>query len=383
MSFGRDAKGRATISSLCRMFVEEYATSPADERVPAVLNAIGACAGFASQIAVWRELILPKGRDPGDFLVYCGTGRSNEIFLLGEAINQFLFSTGPDRLSFLSVAAGGLPATQLPNIAELAGRVVRTFGSDGFGTPRLPANVKLSELPRDALARTWGNATEILKDCRAGDWPALLGAAAQALRGGSHQLKALPIPTSAAVTILLEAAVPMSKLNPASVAASGIDAPTYSNWGQRALRPGNDDAIEARAAMPRVPEKRDAVLTERKIAFVNMAGAISAAIAADDYATIGEIFGPNARAADGPVPCDVLFLYCNFEPSGKIAGCDRSLSDLIRDCGATVVVIAWAEPADYFVNAGFRAALQQVGNPPVNLTVTMNRNGEYFGRFFV
>jgi len=50
-----------------------------------MLNALGACAGFAAQVAVWRELVLPTKRNPGDFLVY--VSKSHDLFFFGEAIN--------------------------------------------------------------------------------------------------------------------------------------------------------------------------------------------------------------------------------------------------------------------------------------------------------
>src|ERR1700721_424493 len=131
---------RAPVVGLVKMFSAEYAPGGGP---PAILNAIGACAGFASQIAVWRELILPDNRNPGDFLCFVAT-KSQEIFYLGEAINQFLFATNRQRVSFLSFAASELSSpSQLPDIGDLLGHVVKTIGSDSFGHPRPPPSTDL------------------------------------------------------------------------------------------------------------------------------------------------------------------------------------------------------------------------------------------------
>jgi hypothetical protein len=134
-----------------------------------MLNAVGACAGFAAQVAVWRELVLPRNKNPGEFLVYANT-KSKETFFLGEAINQFLFATPPDRLSFLSVAGAALSSpSELLDIAELARHVGRSLGTEGFGRPRIPPSVDVPELPRNALTRTWGKVARILQTHRPAD----------------------------------------------------------------------------------------------------------------------------------------------------------------------------------------------------------------------
>src|SRR5262249_38326680 len=150
----------------------------------------------------------------------------------GDAINLFLFATMPDRLSFLSLA--GMAATQpsdLPDIPELARHVASTFGADDFGRPRVPASAGLTELPRVALATTWKHVSQILQSRRAAEWPVFLGTAAYRIaRSGGDQLA-----PAMAQKILLEAAVPMSKLDPTTVQQSGIPRPSFTEWSGRAL----------------------------------------------------------------------------------------------------------------------------------------------------
>jgi hypothetical protein len=387
MSIDAEVLNSKPVDLLHDMYRAEYTSRslpPTRDPVPSMLNALGACAGFAAQAAVWRELVLPAKRNPGDFLVYTTT-KSHEIFFFGEAINQFLFATTPGHLSFLSLAAGSLSnASELPDIHELVAHVVQSLGTERFGQPRLPPSVDLPELPRVALTRTWGKAARILEGHRPGEWPVLLGATAHHVVNSNRKSLA----PSIAVRILLEAAAPMSKLDPTTLEQSGIPAPSLTDWSMRAFRPENNQAIVAdvRAAMPAMPVRiaaRPPMISQPKIAFLNLAGARCASIAADDRAVIGACFGEDIEVTTGPVPaCDVLFLYCDFEPSGSIVGQPRSVREVIGDSAAVIVVIASQVPAEVMDSREFQFALADSKSPPINLVITNNRNAEHFGRFF-
>jgi len=322
MSIDSEVLNSKPVHLLCDMYAAEYKSqSLAHMRDPApsILNALGACAGFAAQVAVWHELVLPAKRNPGDFLVYLTT-KSHETFFFGEAINQFLFSATRDRVSFLSLAAATLSnASELLDIRELTGHVARSVGQESFGRPRVPPSVDLPELPRIALTRTWGKATRILQGHRHAEWPALLGAAAYNIVNSNRRFLAPPV----AFKILLEAAVPMSKLDPATVEQSGVPTPSLANWSWRALRPENNQEIvtEVHAAMPAHPSKLSApplVIGQPKIAFLNLCGASCEATAAEDQAKIGGLFQGNVEVATFPVPtCDVLCPLLRFRAIGQ------------------------------------------------------------------
>ena len=306
-------------------------------------------------------------------------------FFFGEATNQFLFSTASDRVSFLSLAAAALSnASELLDIRELAAYVVRSLGTESFGRPRVLPSVDLPELPRVALRRTWGKATHILDGQPPVEWPAVLGAAAYAIVNSNRKYLAPPV----ALKILLEAALPMSKLNPATVKQSGIPAPSLTNWSMRAFRPENQQEIlaEVRGAMPATPPKisgRAVVIDQPKVAFVNLSGTSCEAIAAADQAVMAGLFDGKVQSATAPVPaCDVLFLYCACEPSGRIVGQALSLRDVIRESGASLAVIASEVRPELMADREFNKSLSRGNNPPVNLVITGNRNGEAFGLFF-
>src|SRR5579862_2911304 len=108
MTIDAEVLSSVPVNGLCDMFASEYASrsfAPTREFAPSILNAIGACAGFAAQAAVWRELILPANRNPGDFLAYFQTSpTATEIYIMGGALNNFLFAVERDRLTFMGLA---------------------------------------------------------------------------------------------------------------------------------------------------------------------------------------------------------------------------------------------------------------------------------------
>jgi hypothetical protein len=387
MSIDADVLNSEPAHLLSTMYGSEYPPQSLlhePSPVPSMLNALGACAGFAAQVAVWRELVLPAKRNPGEFFVYAIT-KSRETFFFGEAINLFLFSMMPDRVSFLSLAAAALAsASELFDISELASHVSLTLGTEGFGRPRACPSVHVPELPRRALTRTWGKAAHILRDRRPAEWPALLGAAAYNIVRANR--KWLPPPV--ALRVLLEAAVPMSKLNPATVEQSGVPSPILSEWSMRALRPESSREVlaEVRGTMPVMPSKsstKDCVIDAPRIAFLNLAGESCEAMVAEDRAEIGDVFHGRVEVATTLVQsCDVLFVYCTLEPSGEVVGQQSTVRDLIAKTGASVAVIASEVRSEILWDRQFQKSLSRGNHPPVNLVITANRKGEAFGRFF-
>jgi hypothetical protein len=383
MTIDQNVLNSEPVNLLGRLYADEYAAlSGTRDQIPSMLNAIGACAGFAAQCAVWRELISPALRDPGDFLILATT-KSGDNYLFGDSLNLFLFATMADRLSFLSLAAGSLrnPA-ELPDLGELARHVATSIGSDQFGRPRPPPGIDLPELPYAALTKTWKKVARVLQNCRAGEWPTLLGAAAKNLIDANLQV----LPPATAVKILLEAAIPMSKLDPAIVEHSGIPASKVSNWSNRAIRPENHRAIagEVRAVMPAMPPKILArVIADPIIGFANLAGARCEAIVDQDHASIGGLFPGRSRVTAAAIPeCNILFLYCTLLPSGKVSGYDASLRDLIGRSRATAVVIASEVSADLLKNPEVLKSLARGDHAAIDLVITLDRKGEAFDRFF-
>jgi hypothetical protein len=210
----------------------------------------------------------------------------------------------------------------------------------------------------------------------------VLGATAHAIISDTRNTLAPPV----AVRILLESAVPISKLNPVLVEQSGVRIEPVAQWSMRAAQAEQQQEIiaEARQAMPATPARVAApplVIAQPAIAFVNWCGARCETMVAWDCAQIGELFGDKVVTSTGAIPrCDVLFLYCDFTASG-IAG-QSSVRDLIRESGARIAVIATELPPDLMSKNEFPKSLDRGKSQPVNLVFVMRRNGLAFRRFF-
>jgi hypothetical protein len=101
----------------------------------------------------------------------------------------------------------------VPNVNDLLRHSAATAGTSAFGLPRLPDDHLPSILPRAALERFWPGARLLLGLADPLQWPLLTAHAAQklmlAMKGS--------IAPDLAVTIVMEAAVPMSRVDPTTV----------------------------------------------------------------------------------------------------------------------------------------------------------------------
>lgn len=105
-------------------------------------------------------------------------------------------------------------------------------------------------------------------------------------------------------------------------------------------------------------------------------GSASETVAADQ-ASVATLF-TNVNISTRLAPaCGVLFVYCTIGADGRIPGYRLGLREIIRDSGATVVVVATPNAAD-----GYIAAAKQTGYGTANLVMTLDRNEDAFGTFF-
>ena len=125
------------------------------------------------------------------------------------------------------------------------------------------------------------------------------------------------------------------------------------------------------------------VISNPSLAFVNLAGNEGKDLMEKDRAALEDIFRDNIQIADRTLPrCNVLFLYCALEVSGRIAGASFNYRDLIKGAGAHIAVLASGIPSVLLSNPEFIKSLPSGPDWPANIVITLNRNGEHFGRFF-
>lgn len=186
--------------------------------VPTLLTEIGALAGFATQLSLRKSVIEAEELEPDSVLAEV-VAKSGEVFYFGELLNQVLFEgTAKSSYSIWTYVSGAVPETErgaLPDLDEIISRAARTVGSATFGVPHLPAALMPHVLPRDAVRTHWalvqGEFTANKRD--PAEWPYDLALAAQRQMLVAKDAVALPM----AARIVMEAAIPMSKIDPHTV----------------------------------------------------------------------------------------------------------------------------------------------------------------------
>jgi hypothetical protein len=183
-----------------------------------VLADIGALAGFAAQISIRKGVIEPQGLDPNSVLAEIVT-KNDEKYYFSELLNWILFENlDAPPYSIWAYVRDAVPEQNralLPDVAEIVGRAARTIGTARFGVPRLPPEHMPHTLPRAALHAHWRAVQRELEGSSRdpSEWPYDLACAAQWQMLTSRDRLALPL----AATIVMEAAIPMSKVDPRKV----------------------------------------------------------------------------------------------------------------------------------------------------------------------
>ena len=180
-----------------------------------LLTVIGALAGYAAQQALWEGMVKPGKLAIAQAFKVMETP-SGATYFFGDTLDSLLVSMEPKHVSVWKIVAGGALTAggeHLPNVNDLLRHSAATAGTSAFGLPRLPDDHLPSMLPRAALERFWPGARLLLALSEPLQWPLLMAHAAQklmlAMKGS--------IAPDLAVKIVMEAAVPMSRVDPATV----------------------------------------------------------------------------------------------------------------------------------------------------------------------
>jgi hypothetical protein len=183
-----------------------------------VLTAIGALAGFSAQMSIRKAVIEPQGMEPDSVLSEVVT-KNGEKYYFSDLLNWIVFenlSEPPYSIwAYLRDVVPEAERALLPDMGEILGHAARSIGTARFGVPRLPASHMPRILPRAALHEDW---REVQRELRASnraasEWPYDLAFAAQWQMLTSRDHLTLPL----AAKIVMEAAIPMSKVDPKTV----------------------------------------------------------------------------------------------------------------------------------------------------------------------
>lgn len=159
----------------------------------------------------------------------------------------------------------------------------------------------------------------------------------------------------------------------------GFAAPGHRITAQRTSRPLTMTQGQRQAPTSTNPF----VISNPSIAFVNFLGDRGKGLIDADRIAIEDLFKNNILTANNTLPkCDVLFLYGELQPSGRIADTPLTLGDAVKETGARVAVMASDIQPDLLSNNDFAKSFSGRPDWAANIVITLNRNGEHFGRFF-
>jgi hypothetical protein len=119
------------------------------------------------------------------------------------------------------------------------------------------------------------------------------------------------------------------------------------------------------------------VITGPRLGFLNLMGEAGAPLLSRDRRALAPLFSSVAMSHDEPPQCDVLFIYCRIDASGRVAGSAAGLRGIIRAARAPVVVVASENEME-----GYTKAATPDPDARANLVMTLDRDGEIFPRFF-
>ncbi len=210
----RDAVGRSIAAILMAKEIKRDGGIHAET----IMTEIGALAGFAAQMSIRKEIIAPQKLDPDAVLVEL-VAKNSERYYFSDLLNCILFenlSTPPYSVwAYVLGAVGDQDHELLPDLADIVSHAARSVGTKQFGVPRLPSAHMPRRLPRAALHDDWALVQRelIAAGREPAEWPYDLALAArwQITTSGDKLAPLL------AAKIVMEAAIPMSKVDPRTV----------------------------------------------------------------------------------------------------------------------------------------------------------------------
>jgi hypothetical protein len=182
--------------------------------IESLLGVLGSLAGFCCIDSTLKQAAAldRSSRDCG--IVDVETSDGNRYYF-GDPINNLL--AGPD-LSLWSLVAGivnHLGSQDYPDFTEIAGHVAGTLGKPEFGHPRVPEQHKPSDLPINYVRDLWPHVLPLVEQRVPvpQERVTMFGFAVQNVIQMGNDV----IPAAIAGKLVMECAVPMSKLDPAKL----------------------------------------------------------------------------------------------------------------------------------------------------------------------
>jgi hypothetical protein len=174
-----------------------------------LLCALGALAGYACQASL-RANALTKGLPETTYLTLVTT-RNGQKFWFGDALNKPLAESQYAVWKVVAGAAQQAGCTAPPALDDIFRHTAQVVGSPEFGVPRLPDGHPTQDLPATYVRSLWPVFLPVVKKfCPVPDqWPLLYAIAIQQAIAAAKAT----LDPCAALSIVMESAVPMSKID--------------------------------------------------------------------------------------------------------------------------------------------------------------------------
>ncbi|WP_266171698.1 hypothetical protein [Dyella subtropica] len=179
--------------------------------IETLLTVLGALAGYACQMGI-RKIYESRPTEPLPFVV--ATTTSGQTLYFGDVLNRPLVETDYSVWGLCFGQAMQLGA-QLPDMQEMFSHVSATAGSSEFGVPRYPGEGAAADLPVNYLRVFWPHILPVLERwCfEPTEWHVAISIAAQNAIVAAKDA----IDPGFAATIVMECAIPMSKMDAADI----------------------------------------------------------------------------------------------------------------------------------------------------------------------
>jgi len=123
--------------------------------------------------------------------------------------------------------------------------------------------------------------------------------------------------------------------------------------------------------------QRPFVIQSPVVGFLNLQGERGSALLESDSRVLSPLFSECRTSDSGPPRCDVLFLYCNIDPSGRVENATDSLRGLVKRARAYIAIVATENSGDVY-----KKALETQVDWNSNLVLVLDRKGSAFSIFF-
>ncbi|MBC3807268.1 hypothetical protein H8K52_07915 [Undibacterium seohonense] len=175
-----------------------------------LLSALGALAGYACQVSVREDFVVRQGRAENDVFILVHSKQNSDTYYFGDLLNRPLAESRYSVWSLSSGATQKLGLQELIDLHDIFKHVTATLGTVDFGVPRVADEHKAKEIPLNYVSFLWPQLFPLAQSfCpNPTDWPIIFGVAIQEILFASKDL----IAPKLALTIVMESAVPMSKI---------------------------------------------------------------------------------------------------------------------------------------------------------------------------